>query len=231
MLQIPRLCLVSLALVLFLSAAGPARSDDLGQRSSFEARVVRVVDGDTIVVAHSGRREKIRLAQIDAPESNQPHGDAATRALSALVLQREVRIVPVASDRYGRLVAEVYQGDTHVNPTLVQQGHSWVYHRYAVDASLNEQERNARDARRGLWALPESERRPPWDWRAARRAGKSRAASKPAADLPAECATRRYCRDMRSCDEAMFFLQVCGFRSLDGDGDGVPCESICNGSR
>lgn len=41
------------------------------------------------------------------------------------------------------------------------------------------------------------------------------------------CDGRHLCRQMRSCAEARFFLEVCGVSQLDGDGDGVPCESIC----
>jgi hypothetical protein len=41
------------------------------------------------------------------------------------------------------------------------------------------------------------------------------------------CDGRHLCRQMRSCAEARFFLEVCGVSRLDGDGDGVPCESIC----
>ncbi len=41
------------------------------------------------------------------------------------------------------------------------------------------------------------------------------------------CGSKRVCREMASCKEARFYLEVCGLRRLDGDGDGTPCESIC----
>ena len=41
------------------------------------------------------------------------------------------------------------------------------------------------------------------------------------------CGNKRYCREMSSCKEAKFYLQECGLTRLDGDNDGVPCESIC----
>lgn len=41
------------------------------------------------------------------------------------------------------------------------------------------------------------------------------------------CEGKRYCREMNSCDEANFYLNQCGVGRLDGDGDGIPCESIC----
>jgi endonuclease G, mitochondrial len=42
-----------------------------------------------------------------------------------------------------------------------------------------------------------------------------------------ECGNKRYCKQMSSCEEAMYHLNNCGVRSLDGDGDGVPCEALC----
>lgn len=41
------------------------------------------------------------------------------------------------------------------------------------------------------------------------------------------CSGKTKCAQMDSCEEAYFYLRQCGVRRLDGDGDGVPCESIC----
>jgi endonuclease YncB( thermonuclease family) len=41
------------------------------------------------------------------------------------------------------------------------------------------------------------------------------------------CGAKRYCTQMNSCREAYFFMNSCGLYRLDGDGDGVPCESLC----
>lgn len=41
------------------------------------------------------------------------------------------------------------------------------------------------------------------------------------------CDERKTCGQMSSCDEALYHLQQCGNGRLDGDSDGVPCESIC----
>ncbi|WP_432416503.1 excalibur calcium-binding domain-containing protein [Gallibacterium genomosp. 3] len=41
------------------------------------------------------------------------------------------------------------------------------------------------------------------------------------------CDVKRYCKEMRSCEEAKFYLNQCGVGRLDRDKDGVPCESIC----
>lgn len=44
------------------------------------------------------------------------------------------------------------------------------------------------------------------------------------------CGSKYYCKEMTSCQEAMHYLNNCGLSRLDGDGDGVPCESICGSS-
>lgn len=42
-----------------------------------------------------------------------------------------------------------------------------------------------------------------------------------------ECGSKTYCKEMSSCEEAKYFLNSCNLIRLDGDSDGVPCESIC----
>ncbi len=46
---------------------------------SFSGKLVKVLDGDTVEVLHNDKAERIRLAQIDCPEKDQPHGQAAKR--------------------------------------------------------------------------------------------------------------------------------------------------------
>ena len=40
-------------------------------------------------------------------------------------------------------------------------------------------------------------------------------------------AGKRRCREMAGCEEARFYLDTRGVRSLDGNNDGVPCETLC----
>jgi len=51
--------------------------------------------------------------------------------------------------------------------------------------------------------------------------------SRPAAN---GCNGKVYCKEMSSCSEAMYYLTKCSLQRLDGDGDGIPCETLC-GSR
>ena len=52
--------------------------------------------------------------------------------------------------------------------------------------------------------------------------------STPAASSGLTCADKRYYREMASCKEARFYLNTCGVHSLDGNHDGVPCETLCH---
>jgi micrococcal nuclease len=132
----------------------------------FDGRVIAVHDGDTISVLRQGRSVRLRLHGIDAPELGQAFGRAAKQMTSSLVFKRDVRVVPVDIDEYGRLVARVFVGATNLNLELVRRGLAWHYTRYSHDAALARAEREARAARRGLWADPRPV--PPWVWRYSR---------------------------------------------------------------
>lgn len=72
-------------------------------------------------------------------------------------------------DRYGRAVGRIFVGAVDVSAELVKRGAVWVFRCYSNDPVLLRYEAEARAARRGLWALPEAERVPPWEGRAAAR--------------------------------------------------------------
>ncbi|MFC7477542.1 thermonuclease family protein [Dankookia sp. GCM10030260] len=152
--------LAALALLACLHAAPAwAAPDLLGQ-------VVGISDGDTLTLLTPDRRQtKVRLAEIDTPERRQPYGSRAREALADLAFQRQVRVVVEDTDRYGRTIGRVYAGRRDVNAEMVRRGAAWVYDRYNRDPKLPALEAEARAARRGLWALPEAARMPPWEWR------------------------------------------------------------------
>ena len=210
--------------------------------AEYTGRVVGVSDGDTLTLlvpdGNSFKQVKVRLGEIDTPERKQPYGTRAQQVLSDLAYNQQARVVVQDVDRYGRTVGRVFVGATDVNAEMIRQGAAWVYRQYLKDQSLLALEQQAKSAKRGLWGLPEAERCPPWDWRK----GTCTTASAPAARAPAAptaaptsatasggftCAGKRYCREMTSCEEAKFYLTQCGVRSLDGNHDGVPCETLC----
>lgn len=132
---------------------------------SLEGRVVRVRDGDSLVVLVDRRTVEVRLAEVDAPESGQPWGKRAKRELSDLAFGKTIEAEVIDVDRYGRKVARVFADGVDVPAEMVRRGAAWVYTKYAKREELAGIESTARDARAGLWSLPEKDRVPPWEWR------------------------------------------------------------------
>lgn len=97
--------------------------------------VTRVIDGDTIEVELAGEPERVRYIGIDTPEMNDGRAsvrelaEEARRANARLVEGRRVRLeLDVEErDRYGRLLAYIWVGDTLVNEALVRSGHAAPY--------------------------------------------------------------------------------------------------------
>lgn len=198
-----------------------------------DATVVAIADGDTVTVLDAERqaRTRVRLTDIDTPERGQPWGTKARQALADKVFRRQVRVASEGEDRYGRVLGRLYVGDRDINREMVREGHAWVYRQYSSDIWLLEDERAARRQGAGLWSLPDAERVPPWEWRRGARAplASEAPAARMALGAAASCGAKTFCREMTSCEEARFFLVQCGLSRLDGDGDGVPCESLCRG--
>ena len=108
-----------LALVVLILGCAPARES---------ARVVRVIDGDTIVVLLDGEEERVRYIGIDTPELGTMCGVKARLVNSLLVSGKVVQLEKDVSerDRYGRLLRYVYADGVMVNARLVEEGHAKV---------------------------------------------------------------------------------------------------------
>ena len=133
--------------------------------ADFTGRLVGIIDGDTIEVLHNNRAERIRLSGIDCPEKGQAFGKRAKQAASELVFGKEVTLQTIGKDKYGRTIADVLLGDgTNVNQQLVKEGWCWWYRKYAPgNTTLEGLEKDAREAKKGLWA--DAQPVPPWKWR------------------------------------------------------------------
>ena len=151
-----------------LPSAVPAPSSTISSTTRPASRMpvslVRVVDGDTIVMRFAGgAEERVRLIGIDAPETSYPDqavermGRAATARISELLargpleLERDVE----ERDQYGRLLAYVWAGQVFVNLELVREGFASVFTvppnvRYAEEFLGAQHE--AREEERGLWS-------------------------------------------------------------------------------
>jgi micrococcal nuclease len=130
------------------------------------ATVERVVDGDTLVVRVSGRRDRVRLIGMDTPESVKPNTpvqcfaiEASNRTKALLPARTPIRLVGDVEqrDRYKRLLAYVYRASDNlfVNLALVREGYAVPYtfppnvaHTSEFVAAADD----AREAHRGLWS-------------------------------------------------------------------------------
>jgi endonuclease YncB( thermonuclease family) len=196
-----------------------------GSGQEFTAKVIAVLDGDTVLIRRNGSLMKIRLAEIDAPEKAQAFGSASRDSLAGMVLHWQVRITPLAIDKYERTVAQLKLNGLNVNKEMVRRGMAWEYSNYHSDRRYIALQQEARQAGRGLWA--QHDPTPPWEWRKQHEIQTNVSPVLSPDDF--KCGTKHRCDQMRSCDEAFYYFTVCGLKALNPKGDGLPCEKLCAG--
>jgi endonuclease YncB( thermonuclease family) len=191
---------VALALLPMAMAQAPAGA-------SPGATVISIGDGDTIRVRMNGKPITVRLACIDAPETAQrPYGQQSRSYLQQrLPVGSTVTLEQKTSDRYGRLVAEVFNG-ININLAIVEDGQAFVYRQYLSGCDAKEYldaEFRASRRRYGVWQVEGGITRT-WDFRRGRRYS---------------------CKEIGSYAHAQELLRQ-GHTYLDGNGDGQACESL-----
>lgn len=117
------------------------------------AKVIQVIDGDTIAIEGGYH---VRYIGIDAPEKDEFYYLEARQANEELVKGKRVRLEKDISDkdRYGRLLRYVYVDGTFVNAEMVWQGYARA-ETYTPDVKyqvyLEAVEKEARQTERGIW--------------------------------------------------------------------------------
>lgn len=152
-----------LFVLLLLFIALPACADE------FKAKVISVVDGDSLVVLHDNVKEKVIFYGIDCPEMKQDYGPQARKFTDQCCYGKTVTIDKRGCDRNGRTIGVVYLPDgTDLNQELVRQGLAWWSDKYAPDDKTLKQFHNtAKQAKLGLWAA--SNPVSPWEFRNGRK--------------------------------------------------------------
>ncbi|MDZ7950581.1 thermonuclease family protein [Nostoc sp. DedQUE09] len=204
--------------------------------NNLTATVVSVGDGDTIRVRTGNKTVTVRLACIDAPEMKQnPWGQQSSARLKQLLpVGQAITLRPVETDKYKRLVAEVFVENRSVNVSMVQEGQAVVYRQYLKGCreskdSLLQGENTAKQQRLAFW----SQANPvmPWDFRhkAAQRATSQ--PIQPQQQNNCDPAYPDFCIPKNSPDLDCPDVTQRGFRVLqpdphrfDRDGDGIGCE-------
>jgi endonuclease YncB( thermonuclease family) len=140
-----------------------------GEDDVLYGRVISVTDGDTFKAKIQGAVFDFRMSDIDAPESDQPFGREATKILEAALKGKDVVMLRVDENTYGRIVVHVWIANLQVNREVVAQGAAWFDAEHAYDNCLYSVEEEAREGKRGLWSLPPEQRVEPWVWREKKR--------------------------------------------------------------
>lgn len=165
-----------LILLFFFLLLGPACSQQKVKHATetsfgnqiFTAKVIGIIDGDTMEALFENAIIKIRLAHIDAPEKRgkQPFGANAKKALSDLCFGQMVTVYAENYDRYKRLIAVIINDKKQVvNQEMIKQGMAWHFKRYSSDPIYADLEVTARKNKSGLWQ--DSTSIAPWEWRKA----------------------------------------------------------------
>ncbi len=186
---------------------------DLDIKESDGIKVTYIVDGDTLDVDTGDR---VRLICIDTPERGKYYYSEAKEYLKSLTLNKEVDLIKDISetDRYGRLLRYIYLEDgTFVNERIVYYGYGKAYP-YNPDTSLcpeiQSAEQHAKDNNLGIW--------------------EETIEQETSTSSNIICSYNAYnCGDFSTCSEVMEVFNTCSYdiHYLDGDDDGIPCESLC----
>ena len=136
--------------------------------NKLEGRLGQVVDGGLVsIVDGSGKTHAVSLRHIDAPAADQPFGPEAAKFLGDLLRGKEIEVLWTKKDAAGAISGDVYYrhekfGMVDANMTMVKNGAAWQAYR-DTDKTYSAAEKEARAAKRGLWAAPKPVR--PSEWR------------------------------------------------------------------
>ena len=136
--------------------------------AQISGKVTDVYDGDSFTLLAPGNVEmKIRLHGVYCPELKQDYGQRAKQFTSSQIFGKTVTVKSSKKDRYGRTIGTVYLANGQIlNELLLQNGLAWHSKKYDSNTYWAQLETNARNAKRGLWAI--SNPIPPWTYRSSK---------------------------------------------------------------
>lgn len=133
-----------------------------------KGKVIAVSDGDTIKLLTQDKvTHKIRLLDIDAPEKSQPFGNKSKENLSKYIAGKTVTVKYTNMDKYSRILGTIYLNNMDVNLQQIKDGYAWVYKQYSSNQIYYQEEKKAKDLKKGLWIAKEP--LAPWEYRKKRK--------------------------------------------------------------
>ena len=127
-------------------------------------KINSIHDGDTInIVNENGKKVKIRLYGIDAPEIKQAYGEKSRHCLEDMLFNKKISYAIEDKDKYGRIVATIYADNVNVNYEMIKKGCAWSYFQYSKSLRNEFAQFKAKYGRIGLWAQDNPQA--PWEYR------------------------------------------------------------------
>lgn len=165
---------VAVIVVALIGSMSSLLSDTIFDWTAVEAEKIKVKhinsihDGDTVnVTVSNGKTIKIRLFGIDAPELKQPFGKESQMCLEKMIKDKHITYLPrdkkKSTDKYGRTVAVIFDGDKNINLEMVKKGCAWNYAQYNKSLYTLIAQIVAQNQKAGLWK--EDNPQAPWDYR------------------------------------------------------------------
>ena len=128
--------------------------------------VIRVIDGDTVIVDNQGKPETVRILGMNTPETVDPKrpvqcygheaSDHAKAVLSGTYVTLESDLSQDATDKYGRTLAYVILADgTNFELSMIQEGYAFEYtydRPYKYQKEFKAAQAEAKSAELGLWS-------------------------------------------------------------------------------
>ncbi len=117
-----------------------------------KGKIIHVSDGDTVhLLTDKKEKIKIRLNDIDAPESKQAFGNKSKENLKKYIYQKDVIVEYKKKDQYKRVLGTIYYQNKDINLQQVKDGYAWVYKKYSKNPIYFKAEQEARSNKIGLW--------------------------------------------------------------------------------
>jgi len=129
--------------------------------AAWQAKVVDMFDGDTLILSVGGRAMIIKLFGIDCPEKEQPFGIKAKDYSVSVVSGKQINIITVDEKRYP--MCKVYVEGRCLNEELLKAGYAWHDDRDFSYEKWEIIEKKAVEQKKGLWSQEKPE--PPWEFR------------------------------------------------------------------
>ncbi len=127
-----------------------------------DAKVIKIIDGDSILVNNKNKKIEIRLKDIDAPEIKQAYGQKSKQNLSKYILNKKVSIKYSKKDHYGRVLGTVFYKGEDINLLQVKDGYAWFYEKYSNKKEYKIAMKLAKKIKKGLWSAKKP--LPPWEY-------------------------------------------------------------------